>query len=63
MPKMICAIIACILLVLPWSLAVLDPALLHVECVKYLSYLVGSVISEVATSLGVVVGGSYSFSK
>jgi hypothetical protein len=63
MSKIIYAIIAYILLVLPWSLAILDPALLYIEYVKYLSYLAGSIILEVATSLGVVVKGFCGFSK
>jgi hypothetical protein len=63
MPKMIYTIIACTLLVSPWSSVVSDPALLYKECVKYLDCLVGSVISRVVISLRVVVGESYSSSK
>jgi hypothetical protein len=63
MSKIIYIIIAYILLALSWFLAVLDPILLYIEYIKYLDYLVGSIILEAVTGLGVVVRGSYSSSK
>jgi hypothetical protein len=51
--KIICAIIAYTLFVFSYCLAVLDPALLYIEYVKYLGYLVGSVVLKVAAGLGV----------
>ena len=63
MPEIIYVIITRTLLASPYYSAVSDPALLHVERIKYLSYLVGSIVSGVVAGPGAAVAEYSSSSR